>query len=395
MPPLALVESERHVYITPSGLERLQSSERTPMQERVLRGLSTSRSVRVSALAALIADDEVGTRKSRSRVRQELDSFLLALSRDGFVGFTQSLRKGGAPGFKTLKFVVLTPKGHACVSELNSKKFGAIVKSPAGGNRNETRMVLTSKQQTAVEVLASETLGMAVSKLAEHRISRDVLNRLAKRDLVKFRSVRVDRDPFRSYLNKEATVQVHEISDLTPEQERASKHLAGLVLQQRFESVLLHGVTGSGKTEVYLRTAKAAVQNGRGVLILVPEISLTPAVTEVFRTEFGERVAIQHSGLSNGERHDQWHRIRRGEVDVVVGTRSAVFAPLASLGLIVVDEEHDSSYKQEESPRYHARDVARQAGECARCAWFGHSVTRDLSKRIVWSLSEIGIRSTD
>ena len=365
MPPLALVESERHVYITPSGLERLQSSERTPMQERVLRGLSTSRSVRVSALAALIADDEVGTRKSRSRVRQELDSFLLALSRDGFVGFTQSLRKGGAPGFKTLKFVVLTPKGHACVSELNAKKFGAIVKSPAGGNRNETRTVLTSKQQTAVEVLASETLGMAVSKLAEHCISRDVLNRLAKRDFVKFRSVRVDRDPFRSYLNKEATVPVHEISDLTPEQERASKHLAGLVLQQRFESVLLHGVTGSGKTEVYLRTAKAAVQNGRGVLILVPEISLTPAVTEVFRTAFGERVAIQHSGLSNGERHDQWHRIRRGEVDVVVGTRSAVFAPLASLGLIVVDEEHDSSYKQEESPRYHARDVAVMRGKLA------------------------------
>ncbi len=105
---------------------------------------------------------------------------------------------------------------------------------------------------------------------------------------------------------------------------------------------------------------------GRGVLLLVPEIALTPAVAATFRRAFGERVAIQHSGLSDGERHDQWHRIRRGDVDVVVGTRSAVFAPLGTLGLIIVDEEHDGSYKQEESPRYHGRDVAvmraRQAG---------------------------------
>ena len=97
---------------------------------------------------------------------------------------------------------------------------------------------------------------------------------------------------------------------------------------------------------------------GRGVLLLVPEIALTPAVAATFRRAFGDRVAIQHSGLSDGERHDQWQRIRRGDVDVVVGTRSAVFAPLRTPGLIIVDEEHDGSYKQEESPRYHGRDVA-------------------------------------
>jgi primosomal protein N' (replication factor Y) len=122
--------------------------------------------------------------------------------------------------------------------------------------------------------------------------------------------------------------------------------------------VLLHGVTGSGKTELYLRLAEQVRRNGRGVLALVPEIALTPSVAGGFRRAFGERVAIQHSGLSDGERHDQWQRIRRGEVDVVVGTRSAVFAPVLRLGLIIVDEEHDSSYKQEESPRYHGRDVA-------------------------------------
>jgi primosomal protein N' (replication factor Y) len=126
--------------------------------------------------------------------------------------------------------------------------------------------------------------------------------------------------------------------------------------------VLLHGVTGSGKTELYLRLATQVHARGRSVLLLVPEIALTPAVATAFRHAFGDRVAIQHSALSDGERHDQWQRIRRGDVDVVVGTRSAVFAPLARPGLIIVDEEHDGSYKQEESPRYNGRDVAVMRG---------------------------------
>jgi primosomal protein N' (replication factor Y) len=128
---------------------------------------------------------------------------------------------------------------------------------------------------------------------------------------------------------------------------------------------LLHGVTGSGKTEVYLRLAESVTSEGRSVLIMVPEIALTPQIARVFRCAFGSRVAVQHSGLSDGERYDQWHRIRRGDVDVVIGTRSAVFAPLVRPGLIVVDEEHDGSYKQEESPRYHGRDVAIVRGQRA------------------------------
>ena len=124
-------------------------------------------------------------------------------------------------------------------------------------------------------------------------------------------------------------------------------------------------MTGSGKTELYLRLAQAACDRGQRALILVPEIVLAPAVARAFRVVFGERVAIQHSGLSDGERHDQWHRIKRGEVDIVVGTRSAVFAPVDRLGLIVVDEEHDGSYKQEESPRYHGRDAAIVRGRQA------------------------------
>jgi primosomal protein N' (replication factor Y) len=145
---------------------------------------------------------------------------------------------------------------------------------------------------------------------------------------------------------------------LTGEQTGALSRLRQLAETRAFRVALLHGVTGSGKTEIYIRLSAAVRASGRSVLMLVPEIALTPAAASLFREAFGERVAIQHSGLSDGERHDQWQRIRRGDIDVVVGTRSAVFAPLDNVGLIVVDEEHDSSYKQEESPRYNGRDVA-------------------------------------
>ncbi|HMB78545.1 MAG TPA: primosomal protein N', partial [Vicinamibacterales bacterium] len=134
--------------------------------------------------------------------------------------------------------------------------------------------------------------------------------------------------------------------------------LRKLAQAREFRVALLHGVTGSGKTEIYIRLSAEIRTSGRRVLMLVPEIALTPAAASLFRQAFGERVAIQHSGLSDGERHDQWQRIRRGDIDIVVGTRSAVFAPLEDVGLIVVDEEHDGSYKQEESPRYNGRDVA-------------------------------------
>ena len=122
--------------------------------------------------------------------------------------------------------------------------------------------------------------------------------------------------------------------------------------------MLLHGVTGSGKTAVYLAAMRAVLEAGRSAILLVPEIGLTPAVAADLHQIFGDEVAILHSALSDSERAEQWHRIKRGDARMVVGTRSAVFAPVADLALIIVDEEHDSSYKQEETPRYHARDIA-------------------------------------
>ena len=127
-------------------------------------------------------------------------------------------------------------------------------------------------------------------------------------------------------------------------------------------TILLHGVTGSGKTEVYLQAIAAELAAGRGAIVMVPEIALTPQTVQRFASRFGDRIAVLHSALSDGERYDEWHRIRNGTARVVVGPRSAVFAPVKNLGLIVVDEEHETSYKQDETPRYNARDVAVMRG---------------------------------
>ena len=224
------------------------------------------------------------------------------------------------------------------------------------------RTALTERQQAAVAALAGAEDGVPVAALERQGISAAVLGRLVDRGLVAIESVTVERDPFAAGEPHEPEVPSPLAIEPTGEQRRALERLEALAARRAFAVAVLHGVTGSGKTQVYLRLADAVRRSGRRVLILVPEIALTPAMAALVRRAFGDKVAIQHSGLSAGERHDQWHRIRRGDVDVVVGTRSAVFAPLENVGLIVVDEEHDGSYKQEESPRYHGRDVAVMRG---------------------------------
>ena len=219
---------------------------------------------------------------------------------------------------------------------------------------------LGPRQRAALQRLTRFPDGLGTARLREDGVSSATVARLRERGLVALDSRRVERDPFTSAERGlvEAPGGVGGGREATAEQRAAVETLAARAREAVFDVALLHGVTGSGKTEVYLRLAREVVAAGRRVLVLVPEIALTPAVTGTFREAFGERVAIQHSALSPGARHDQWHRIRRGDVDVVVGTRSAVFAPLDGVGLVVVDEEHDTSYKQEESPRYHARSVA-------------------------------------
>ncbi len=149
------------------------------------------------------------------------------------------------------------------------------------------------------------------------------------------------------------------IPELTADQQTAVDAICGSIQSTDPQTFLLQGVTGSGKTEVYLRSIAETLANNQTALMLVPEISLTPQMVTRVKSRFGDLVAVLHSGLSNGERYDEWRRIERGEAKVVVGARSAVFAPLENIGLIIMDEEHESSYKQDETPRYHARNVAK------------------------------------
>ena len=187
-------------------------------------------------------------------------------------------------------------------------------------------------------------------------LNGSTLRALAKRDLVKITARAVARDPHAGeqfipgpalLLNEEQTVAFAMIVRAISSPEKA-------------KPILLHGVTGSGKTEIYLQAIRETLKQNRTAIVLVPEISLTPQTVERFKSRFSEKddVAVLHSHLSEGERHDEWHKVHSGRARIVIGARSAVFAPLKNLGLIVVDEEHETSYKQEEAPRYHARDVA-------------------------------------
>jgi primosomal protein N' (replication factor Y) len=253
---------------------------------------------------------------------------------------------GKPRGFRTVRVAALTAQGMAVAAD-----DGAAAAIRLG-----------ARQREALALLAGAPEGIETAQLTARGIGSQAVSRLSALGLVAFDRRQVDRDPLAQH---DAGPEPPPLS-LTTEQDAALARLRALLAAGGFQAALLHGVTGSGKTEIYLRLAADVRRLGRGVLLLVPEIALTPAVAGRVRQAFGERVAIQHSGLSDGERHDQWHRIRRGDVDVVVGTRSAVFAPLASIGLVIVDEEHDGSYKQEETPRYNGRDVAvmraRQAG---------------------------------
>jgi primosomal protein N' (replication factor Y) len=212
---------------------------------------------------------------------------------------------------------------------------------------------LNPNQRTIVDTLAAAGGKLPAESLNSLEVPRSTLITLVRRGLIQLIPEPADFTMSRT----KPRPQPFEF-DFTPAQKSALTCLRETVDRHRFSGMLLHGVTGSGKTAVYLAGMRSVLEAGRSAILLVPEIGLTPAVAADLHQIFGDEAAILHSALSDKERAEQWHRIRRGEARVVVGTRSAVFAPVSDLALIIVDEEHDGSYKQEETPRYHARDVA-------------------------------------
>ena len=222
---------------------------------------------------------------------------------------------------------------------------------------DETIDSLPRKQQAVARFLIAAGRPLTASQLqVEAGCTKDPINRLHKKGLL-VAEVRREMSagmPVRWQLSDGEKEQLH---TLTPDQTNALQQIVAAVDSAAAKTLLLHGVTGSGKTEVYIRAIEHVVKFGRGAIVLVPEISLTPQTRGRFESRFPS-VAVLHSQMTPAERHYQWQRIRSGEVQVVVGPRSAVFAPLPRLGLIILDEEHDSSFKQDTQPRYHARKVA-------------------------------------
>jgi primosomal protein N' (replication factor Y) len=225
---------------------------------------------------------------------------------------------------------------------------------------------LSAKQQAVIQCL-EENGPMLLSELTETAgVTAAPVKALEKKGLVKISNESVYRDP-----HEGVELLKTEPLPLMEQQTVALKQIVEAMDQPEPPVVLLHGVTGSGKTEVYLQAISHALEQGRGAIVLVPEIALTPQTVDRFRSRFADkpgRVAVLHSSLSDGERYDEWHRIRSGEARIVVGARSALFAPVHNLGLIVVDEEHEPTYKQDEAPRYSARDTAVMRGRMEKCA---------------------------
>jgi primosomal protein N' (replication factor Y) (superfamily II helicase) len=233
---------------------------------------------------------------------------------------------------------------------------------------------LTAQQRQVLDVLAEHGGGMWLQELLRAaQTTQSPVKTLAAKGLVVLSPREQPRDPLAG--NR---VLPSQPLDLSPEQQTALAQITDAVETRHPGVVLLYGVTGSGKTEVYLQAIARVLEAGGGAIVLVPEIALTPQTVARFQSRFGEQIAVLHSHLSDGERHDEWHRIQRGAARVVIGARSAVFAPVRMLRLIVVDEEHEPSYKQADAPRYNARDLAVMRGRLLDCAVVLGSATPSL-----------------
>jgi len=271
--------------------------------------------------------------------------------------------------------------------------------------RNKTREELmdhcleirnkNSAQATVIDAMLQVKKGILLTELLEiTKGTKSPIDTLVKKGFLTIDIVRVDRSP----LMKEEYFQTKS-KKLNDEQQEAFNKIAASLEEQRFETHLLHGVTGSGKTEIYLQAIEKALLMGKSTIMLVPEIALTGQTIERFRSRFEGQIAILHHRLSQGERFDEWHKIRRGEAKIVIGARSAVFSPVENPGLLIVDEEHEQSYKQsEETPCYNARDAAVMRGKLTNSTVILGSATPSLesynnAKSGKYTLSKLHLRA--
>ena len=286
----------------------------------------------------------------------KLRAALSALQEKGLVELRSNIQSKARP--QTISVVSLAKP----VSEVQEQI--SVLESRAPKQAEMLRILLDCNDETLTTT--------ELTKRADTSLSG--LRSLEGKGLISLESVQIVRNP----LSLDPVAPTQPLT-LNPDQGTALQAIQGAIDSDRRELFLLHGVTGSGKTEVYMQAMASVLDQGKRVIVLVPEISLTPQTVSRFVGRFGSRVAVLHSNLSDGERYDQWQQIKGGAADIVVGPRSAVFAPFPDLGLIVIDEEHETSYKQDAAhPFYHARDVAVKRSELVGCPLILGSATPSL-----------------
>jgi primosomal protein N' (replication factor Y) len=347
LPAGATSISEQVLSLTRTGREELARARDHSAQHSAL-------SAQQQALALLAGGDAVPVRQLERELPQPRAAALIRkLAREGLISVSQRIAETRMK--PKLQNVVRINKQWTEASGQRPAALDKQSKKSKASNRETAReRPLNDKQLRVIEVLQSRCDAVPLSELLDAaEVTSSVVRTLEKRGVVDVFAREVRRDPL-AHLNQYAVDSI----TLNREQQQSLDQIIAKISDRQYSTFLLHGVTASGKTEIYIRAMRDTVQRGMTALMLVPEISLTPVFSRRLKAQFGEAVAILHSSLSEGERGDEWRRIRDGIARVVIGTRSAVFAPLENLGLVIVDEEHDGSYKQDETPRYNGRDTA-------------------------------------
>ena len=312
---------------------------------------------------------------------QEEQTIIDFVRRSGEVSMKQ-LTRTFPDAAETVKFMVrrgVLTESQSIKDKMGKKKLKAVDLAIGLSAARESLSSFPARSARQKEVLSflidmEQMLPMPMKDLLSVlQVTASTVKALEEKGFIEISEIEVYRDPYQGRDFKPSTPL-----PLTPEQQSVFTRIARTVDEQQHEVFLLHGVTGSGKTEIYLQCIQRVVDQGRQAVVLVPEIALTPQMVERFKGRFGSGVAVMHSRLSVGERYDEWRKIREGKATVAVGARSAVYAPFANLGLIIMDEEHESSYKQEENPKYHARDVAVRRAEQGGAAVILGSATPSL-----------------
>lgn len=338
------------------------------------------RGVQKEIVALLEAEGELSPNQLARRVGVSYTNLrpkISALREKGVVDVYVTHKPKATARTATVASLALTPDEIAA-------EIGRLTEE-AGSSGGERVRPASAKHAEILRMLLDADAPIATAELTKQvRTSASLLRTLERRGFIQITQARVVRNPLSCQ-----PVAVTKPYQLNPAQAAALAEIQNALARltsrdsvgastEMGRILLLHGVTGSGKTEVYMQAIAQILESGKSVIVLVPEISLTPQTASRFIGRFGELVAVLHSRLSTGERYDSWHRIQKGEATIVIGPRSAVFAPVRELGLMIIDEEHSDSYKSDTAPRYHAREVAQKRSELANCALLLGSATPSL-----------------